>query len=311
MSSADGVHIHGLWECSTYIAASAARKAGVPYVISAHGMLEPWALANKRLKKAVYAAVIERGTVDGAACLHALTQAEAMDCRNFGYNGPIAVIPNGVEASSTADAALFLDRYPQAQGKRLLLFLGRIHYKKGVDLLVNAWGGISSLHPDTLLVLAGPDSEGTLAQVQTTVTRLGLEDRVLITGMLDDSMKWNALAAATYFVLPSFSEGLSVAALEAMSMGVPLIVSDQCNLPDVAASGAGWQVKTTLPSLVQTLQTALEMSTVRQHMQRGNAADLARREFSWNSVTERMAELYRWVAGGPAPRTFELLRGDA
>lgn len=311
VASSDGVHIHGLWESSTFIAASAARKAGVPYVLSAHGMLEPWALANKRIKKALYAAAIEHRNVAGAACLHALTHAEALDYRRFGYKGPIAIIPNGVEADASADPALFLARYPQAQGKRLLLFLGRIHYKKGVDLLMKAWGELADLHPDALLVMAGPDSEGTLAEAMQTLTDLDLQDRILFTGMLDTPMKWSVLAGASYFVLPSYSEGLSVAALEAMSMGVPLIVSQQCNLAQIAQSGAGWQVQTTVPSLARALQTALEANTAKRRLLRAEARDLASREFGWATVTERMAELYRWIAGGPAPQRLELLRGGS
>ncbi len=311
VASANGVHIHGCWESCTLIAASAARKAGVPYVLSAHGMLERWALANKRVKKSVYAALFEHRNLNGAVCLHALTHAEALDYRSFGYRGPIAIIPNGVEANDSADPSLFLDQYPEAKDKRLLLFLGRIHYKKGVDLLVNAWAQLADSYPDALLVIAGPDSEGTLAKVMETVTRLDIADRVLFTGMLDASMKWSALAAAGYFVLPSYSEGLSVAALEAMSMGVPLILSEQCNLPQIAKHGAGWQVQTNIQSLVGALQVALDLTGTKRRVFRAEARELARREFGWSNVTERMASLYRWVTGGPSPRNVDIVRGNA
>jgi glycosyltransferase involved in cell wall biosynthesis len=309
VAASKGVHIHGIWESSTLQAASAARRAGIPYILSAHGMLERWALANKRVKKLLYAGLFEHRNVEGAACLHALTQAEAEDYRRFGCKGPIAVIPNGVDAPSGADAELFLREFPVARGKQIVLFLGRIHFKKGVDLLVQAWKTAAQAHPEALLVLAGPDSEGTLAGVEETISRLQLTHRVLVTGMLRSEMKWSALAAADYFVLPSYSEGLSVAALEALSMGVPLILSEQCNLPRVAQAGAGWQVRTDVAELAKVIDIALQSTPeVRRDMSQ-RARMLAEREFGWASVTERMAQLYRWVNGGELPRNVELLVG--
>ena len=300
-----GVHIHGLWDNSTRVAAAAARGAGVPYVLSAHGMLERWALRNKRLKKAIYAALVERKNVQKAACLHALTRAEAEDYRRFGAKNPIAIVPNGVESSPDATPEVFLRTFPQADGKRLMLFLGRIHYKKGVDLLVNAWAEIAAQFPDALLVLAGPDSEGTLTKVTETIAKSGLQDRVLITGMLTGPMKWSALAAADCFVLPSYSEGLSVAVLEAMSMGVPLILSHECNLPQIPKEGAGWLVATEVKPLATALATALACSRDERQQMRDNAKALAARAFSWTSVATRMAGVYRWVSGGPLPADVE------
>ncbi len=311
IATAGGVHIHGVWESSTLMAACAARAAGVPYVLSAHGMLERWALANKRLKKQVYAALFEHRNTRRAACLHALTGAEAQDYRRFGCAGPVAVIPNGVEAPPSATQELFLARHPEAEGKRIILFLGRIHYKKGVDLLLHAWAEMAAQNTDAVLVLAGPDSEDTLPGALRTVEVLNLQERVLFTGMLDVRMKWSALAAASFFVLPSYSEGLSVAALEALSMGVPVILSQQCNLPEAAQAGAGWEVETAIPSLAAALDKALRCDAAAYRTCSTNAKLLAQREFSWESVTERMAALYRWVQGGEVPRNVDLLRGAA
>jgi glycosyltransferase involved in cell wall biosynthesis len=305
IESSAGLHIHGLWEISTMAAATGARHAGIPYVLSPHGMLERWALAHKGRKKQIYASLFEHRNVNGAACLHALTIAEAVDCRRFGYSGPVAIIPNGVDADRLADPRLFLDRYPQAKGMRLLLFLGRIHYKKGVDLLLNAWAQLAERYPDVLLVLAGPDSEGTLSQAISLIEDLKLSRRILFTGMLEGPYKWSALVASDFFVLPSYSEGLSVAALEAMSCGLPLIVSEQCNLPQVPEAGAGWQVKTCLENLRGALEEALTSDSAKCADMSSRARKLAESEFSWSGVTERMAQLYDWIEGGSHPKDVE------
>ena len=147
-------------------------------------MLESWALKNKRLKKQIYAALFERRNLQGAACLHALTQAEAQDYRNFGLKNPIAVIPNGVEIPSAVSAEPFLAQFPALRGKQLVLFLGRIHFKKGLDILCRAWSKIFKNHPNTQLVLAGPDFENTQAEIQKLLQSLGAESQVTFTGML-------------------------------------------------------------------------------------------------------------------------------
>ena len=173
LDGAAGVHIHGLWEQSTLIAARTARAKGIPYLVSAHGMLEPWALANKRVKKLVYAALFERSNIERAACLHALTQAEARHFIRFGAQSPIAVIPNGVDIPTEQDPTLFFRRYPEAVGSRILLFLARLHPKKGLDLLVESWSQLAREWPDAHLVIAGPDSEDTQARLERILEQRG------------------------------------------------------------------------------------------------------------------------------------------
>ena len=137
-----------------------------------------------------------------------------------------------------------LHAFPELRGRTILLFLGRVHFKKGLDLLLAAWARLEQQFPHATLVLAGPDAENSMAGVQDMVRQQGITRRVLCTGMLGADLKWSALAAAHCFVLPSYSEGLSVAVLEALSMGVPVIASDKCHVPEVEACGAGWVVKT-------------------------------------------------------------------
>ncbi len=305
--AADGLHIHGLWEQSTLVAGRGARKRGIPYILSAHGMLEPWALGNKRLKKLVYAAFVERANLEGASCLHALTHAEAQDYRSFGCTAPIAVIPNGVRLPNRISPETFLAQYPALKGKRIVLFLGRIHFKKGLDLLLRAWKKIILRWPDAHLVLAGPDFEGTRARMTALIEQERLTQDVLFTGMLRDDLKWSALAAAECFVLPSFSEGLSVSVLEAMGVGLPVIVSEHCNLPEVAELEAGWVIPTAVAPLEQALEALLE-NTSRSNAGIGaRGREFVRDHYNWSVVARQMDEIYGWVQGGPAPVHVNLL----
>ncbi len=307
---ADGVHIHGIWEVSTWVAAQAARSRGVPYVVSAHGMLERWALGQKALKKAVYGALIERPTLKRAACLHALTQAEAEDYRRFGCTAPIAVIPNGVRVPSVVTSDLFLRQHRELEGKRIVLFLGRIHAKKGLDLLVRAWREVADEHPEAHLVLAGPDFEGTRARIAALIEAEGLGDQILLPGMLRGEQKWSALAAAECFVLPSFSEGLSISVLEAMGVGVPVIISTQCNLPEVAEVGAGWVIPAEGKALASALLSMLGQSPASNQETGGRGRVFVRERYNWGTVAGKMGEVYRWVTdGGNAPASVQLAGG--
>ncbi len=306
---ADGVHIHGLWEQSTAIAGHTARALRKPYILSAHGMLEPWALSNRRVKKLLYSALFERANVAGATCLHALTAAEAADYRRFGARGPIAIIPNGVHIPAAVTPEIFLTQFPDLRGKRIVLFLGRIHYKKGLDILIDSWAAVAKQHPDAHLVIAGPDFEGTRAPLEARVTQLGLEATVTFPGMLRSELKWSALAAAEAFVLPSYSEGLSVSVLEAMGTGLPVIVTEQCNLPEVKQLGAGWLIESNTVSLTSSLQ---EMMTHTPRMNRSigdRGRSFVADRYTWSTVGNQMAELYRWVQGGPLPVNVDLQTG--
>ena len=280
----DGVHIHGIWEHSTNLAAQVARSLGKPYIISAHGMLESWALANKRWKKRIYAAVLERTNVRGAACLHALTRAEAQDYRQFGAKGPIAIIPNAVSVSKSMNSDLFLASFPVLRGRRIILFLGRIHFKKGLDILVKSWAAIANKWPDACLVLAGPDSENTQGAVEQLISNYGIANQVIFTGMLDQSLKWSALAAAECFVLPSYSEGLSTSVLEAMGVGLPVIVTRQCNIPDVLEYDTGWQIESNVEELTSALTQFLENSPATNQNIGERGRRLVEQRYNWPSV---------------------------
>ncbi len=307
VDQADGLHLHGLWEQSTQLGAQMARSQGKPYVLSAHGMLDPWALRNKRWKKRAYAALYEHSNVRGAACLHALTVAEAEDYRRFGGRGPIAVIPNGVRVPEGTGPDRFLDRFPELRGRTIVLFLARLHRKKGLDILVEAWAAVEKRWPEAHLVLAGPDFDGTRQRVANRIKEFGVTDRVTFTGMLERDLKWSALATATCFVLPSYSEGLSTSVLEAMAIGIPVIVTKECHIPEVSRYDAGWEIDSNVDELSTSLENCLDAPTEFRQRCGENGKLLVAERYSWESVAARMSTVYGWLAGGALPQAVDLM----
>jgi len=301
-----GLHIHGVWETHCSVAASLARACKRPYIISAHGMLDRWALQHKRIKKALYAALIETGNLRRATCLRALTADEADDYRRIGLTNPIAIIPSGVDVPRDSSPELFWEAHPQLRGQKIALFLGRLHPKKGLHLLLNAWAQVSRSAKDVHLVIAGPDSENTRAALERMVDDLKIRNSVTFAGMLPGPRKWAALAASDLFVLPSYSEGFSVAVLEALAMGLPVIVTHPCHIPEVSNHKCGWVIEPELTALEQALEEFLETSsqTAAQMGQRGR--NLIHERFRWPVIGKQMAEVYDWALGGSKPVSVEM-----
>lgn len=306
---ADGLHIHGIWEESTARAAALARELRKPYVLSAHGMLEPWALSAKRVKKQIYAALIEHGNVRRASCLHALTEAEAQQYRAFGARGPIAVIPNAVQIPDDVHGEEFLAHFPELRGKRLLLFMSRLHPKKGVDLLLRSWIETARRFPEAHLVLAGPDSDGMRAHLLAEAQNAGIDDRLTFAGMLTGSKKWSALDAAEAYILPSHSEGLSMALLEAMGVGLPVIATHACNMPEITRSGAGWEIDTTTEAISEAISAVLERPMEDNWATGRRGAQLIAERYTPRQVAEQFRKVYGFVLGGPRPEGVTFLDG--
>ncbi len=300
-----GVHIHGIWQEHCLFGTQAARAARRPYVVSAHGMLEPWALRNKGWKKRLYSLLVEKRNIAGAACLHALTGAEAEEYRGFGARNPIAVVPNGVRIPRAGNSSDFFVKFPHLAGKRILLFLGRLHFKKGLDLLCRAWHN-AQRGEEFHLVLAGPDFEGTEQRVKQMIAELGIEGSVTFAGMLKGAEKWSALKAADAFVLPSRSEGLSVSVLEAMGIGLPVIVSSRCNVAEVRRNECGWAIEPNVFELTDALGQYFESNVADRKRFGANGRRVVEQIYSWDSVGRQMSAVYECLAGGNKPSGVDL-----
>jgi glycosyltransferase involved in cell wall biosynthesis len=238
--------------------------------------------------------------------MRALTKNEALDMRRFGIKGPIAVIPNGVEIRADATPGPFWAAHGELRARRTVLFLGRIHYKKGLEVLCRAWERISRRFPEGCLVIAGPNFEGTQEAVMQLVEDLGITRTVKFVGMLRGDMKWSALAAADAFVLPSYSEGFSVAMLEAMAMGLPVIVSRACCFPEISSKQCGWIVEPGLEELTDALMQFFRTSPAVTSRMGANGREVVRNQYSWSTIGEQVVEVYDWLLGGPRPQSVEV-----
>jgi glycosyltransferase involved in cell wall biosynthesis len=247
-SSYDVVVVNGLWQYLTYAVWKILHKAAIPYAVFPHGMLDPYfkqAFPWKHRKKALYWRLIEQRVLQGAAAVAFTCEQERLLARQT--FPPLlvreAVVGYGTSAPEVDLAAagkVFLEAHPSLSGKRIALFISRIHPKKGCDLLLKAFAATLATDPDWRLVMAGPDQVGWQAELVELSRTLGIEDRVVWTGMLLGMMKWGAFSTAEIFVLPSHQENFGIAVVEALACGLPVLISKQINIwQEIIACGAG------------------------------------------------------------------------
>jgi len=296
----DLVHIHEIWHHPHFAAYRAARKAKKPFIIAVHGALEPRCLNYKALKKKVYAALIQRRILNGAAAIHAITQEEVKHIRAFGVNRPIFTIPNGInpEEFNKLPPGQELERlYPELQGKKVVLFLGRIHPIKGLDILARAFGKIARERKDVHLLIVGPDEGGYRGEVERVLVSEGVIEKVTFTGMLTGKEKLAALSRADICVIPSYSEVRSIVALEAMICGLPVIITRQCHFPEVREARAGIVIDPDSAQLAEAMVKLLDNTKLREEMG-NNGKRLVMERFTWDKIADQMIGLYQRVLKG-------------
>lgn len=239
--SFDLVQVHGLWQPPLRAILHEAIAQRLPFVVTPHGMLARWALAQKAWRKRIALALSWRALLTRAALVQALTPAEARDFRTLRIAAPVETIPNGCfleEMGELPQQGSFHSMHPELGGQPFILFLARLHYVKRADLLVRAFAGVAEQVANVRLVVAGPDC-GTKKLVEETVTRLGLTGRVHLPGPLYGREKFAAMADALCFCQTSVYETFSMSILEAMACGLPTVVTRGCNFDEVQTSGAG------------------------------------------------------------------------
>lgn len=291
--SADIVHNHGLWLLPNLYAYQVARNKRIRFVVSPRGMLSSWALAHSKWKKRLVWHWKQQRALGAAACFHATAESELEDIRRLGFSAPVAVIPNGVDVPKA-------QRKP-SQGLRRLLFLARIHKKKGVDILLNAWRRLEERHPHWELTIAGPDDGGYLDGMKQLAAALQLR-RVEFTGPVYGEQKSSLLQSSDLYVLPTHSENFGMTVAEALAHGVPAVVTKGAPWQGLEDHRCGWWIDLSVDSLAACLDQAMRKGDreLRAMGERGRTWML--RQYSWSSVAEKMERTYAWlVYGGDRP----------
>jgi len=287
--------ISSSWTGYGVVAGRECRKAGLPYVMYAHGCYAPLRLHKSYWKKRFWWRVFDKKLYNKASTVVALTHAEIDEIRAMGVKSPIVQIPNGVdlnELSIGLTRSQLEDRFPILCRKRMVLFLGRFDPVKGIDLLISAFKHIANRQPDIVLVLAGPDERGYLAKMQEMVASHNLSESVLFPGMITGVAKVGLLTNAELFVLTSRGEGMSIATLEAMACSTPVLITRACNFPEVATYHAGTIIDYDEEQLILALDQMLDPSYRQTLRLMGeNARDLVFKQFSWEHVAEQTADM--------------------
>ena len=286
------IHNHGLWMPVNYWAASAARLYRIPLIIQPHGMLEPWALNHKALKKKIAMVLFQRPDLEAAKLLVVTSNVEYENLRKLGLRQPIAVIPHGVVMAqpNILDVAARLT----SGRERIALFLSRVHPVKGLLNLVNAWANLAP--QGWKLRIVGPDEGGHLREVMGAVGKYGVSESVEYLGEVDGKQKSVVYQSADLFVLPSFSENFGVVVAEALAHGLPVITTRAAPWEGLVEHGCGWWIEPTVDALSETLREAMNMDPA-SRMAMGEKGREYAREFDWPHIAQQTINTYQWVLG--------------
>lgn len=290
----DLVHTISLFTYPVAIAHWLCQLYRIPYIVNPQGMLDPWALNYKGIKKKAYYRLVERSILCKARLIQMLSQSEADGIRSLSLPTPVQIIPNGVhrqDFTTLPDPELFYQRFPDLRDKTLILFLGRIDPKKGLDLLAPAFAQIHAEFPNTHLVVAGPDNIGFLPTAQSYFEQAGVLNAVTFAGMLTGSLKYAALAAVDLYVAPSYSEGFSLSVLEGMASGLPCVFTTGCNFPEAAIAQAAEVVEIDADAIAQAMRRQLANPEAAKALGH-RAQQFIFQHYTWDQVAAKLHQVY-------------------
>jgi glycosyltransferase involved in cell wall biosynthesis len=298
--SLDIIHQHGIWTGASSATLIFAREKKIPTIVAPHGSLNKWVLNLSAWKKKIALASYERANLKLASCLHATSENEIRDFRDFGLKNPIAYIGNGIQEkylNITGNAERFREQYSISRNQRILLFMARISPKKGLIMLINAINLIREEFRDWQLIIAGVDEFNHKKDVAALISELHLEDKIKIIGSLFDQSKNDAFAAAELFILPSYSEGSPMVILDSLAAGVPVITTKASSWADLNEYKCGWWTDINASAIGLELKAAITKNSEDLRRMGENGKMLIASKYTWRQLAQKTIKLYGWLLG--------------
>lgn len=298
--NADIIHQQGIWMYYSYATLVEKRmNSRCKVIIEPHGMLDPWAVHNSGWKKKIVGRLFEYKNLQTADCIHALCQSEYESIRKFGLKNPVAIIPNGITLPSNP-------KFERIHEKNILLFVGRIHPKKGIKELILGLAIVKKRNPALFnsweIHIAGWDQNGHINELKQIVENHNLTNEVKFVGPLYGEAKEKALCRANAFILPSFSEGLPMSVLEAWAYELPVVMTDFCNISKGFEHNCAVKINPTPNDICEKLITLFQMSEMELSEMGKHGKKLVSQSFTWEVVAKETIELYKYLLGeSPKP----------
>lgn len=279
------IHLQHIWSPYIHVMAWFARKKKIPYMITSRGMLEPWIMRRNPRKKHMGMRLYQYTDLKNSACIQATCEAEMESIRNLGFTNPVAVIPNGVDLSVIP--------YPRTSyNTRKIVFLSRIHQKKGIELLLEAWQKLNL--PDWTLEIAGEGEHSYVAKLEQQII-INEIPCVCFVGPKYGQDKWDFLDTADVLILPSYSENFGIVVAEALAMGIPVITTKETPWQELESERCGWWIDLSVENIKQSITEATTCTPDKLTEMGKRGRRLIEQNYDIKAVAEHIKQLYDWI----------------
>lgn len=305
------LHTHNLWNYIPYLTFSLSKKLNIPYIIAVRGSLYPWSISQSSFQKKIAWKIFQKKALNNAACVHVTEKNELKVVRDLGVTSPIALVPNGInlnEFKNMNSKTIAKKNLGLKIEKNYILFLSRIHSKKGLEYLVESWISLAKFYPNWDLLIAGPVCDVLYYKnIENRIINNNLNKRILFMGMMSGEKRIDCFSASSLFVLPSHTENFGISIAEAMAAKIPVITTQGTPWQEIVKYDAGWWVELNEKNIHDALVAALSSSDGELERKGLNGFNLIQK-YEWKYQAQKMKEVYSWVLyGGQKPAFVDII----